>query len=66
MPVRQLRTGAREDGMSKLEQQLQASVELLECVVPRERLPSEEQLHATHAQLARVIRERVKVWRSVG
>jgi hypothetical protein len=49
-----------------LEQQLQASVELLACVVPRERLPSEEELNATHARLARVIRERVKTWRNAG
>jgi hypothetical protein len=52
--------------MKTLEQQLQASVELLACVVPRDKLPTEEELNATHARLARVIRERVKVWRSVG
>lgn len=52
--------------MKTLEQKLQESVELLECVVPRERLPSEETLHQVHAQLARVVRERVKVWKSVG
>jgi len=52
--------------MSKLEQQLQESVDLLACVVPRSKLHSEEQLHSIHAQLARVLRERVKVWRSVG
>jgi hypothetical protein len=43
-----------------LEQQLEASLN----VVPRDKLQSDEQLHATHAQLSRVIRERVKVWRS--
>ncbi len=46
-----------------LEQQLQASVDALSCVVPREKLPSEAELNATHARLARVIRERVKVWK---
>lgn len=45
-----------------LEQQLEASLN----VVPRDKLPTEEQLTAIHAQLARLIRERVKVWRSVG
>ena len=51
--------------MTSLEQQLQASVDLLRYVVPREKLPTEEELNATHARLARVIRERVKVWRIV-
>lgn len=45
-----------------LEQQLEASL----YVVPREKLPTEAELVAVHAQLARVIRERVKVWRSFG
>lgn len=49
--------------VTSLEQQLQASVDLLRYVVPREKLPTEAELTAVHAQLARVIRERVKVWR---
>ncbi len=48
--------------MKTLEQQLQASL----YVVPRSKLPTEAELVAVHAQLARVIRERVKIWRSVG
>lgn len=44
--------------MTRLEQQLQASVDLLANVVPREKLPTEEELTAVHAMLARVIRER--------
>ncbi len=56
------RSGAN---VTSLEQQLQASVDLLRYVVPRDKLPTEAELTAVHAQLARVIRERVKVWRSV-
>jgi hypothetical protein len=44
-----------------LEQQLQASVDALACVVKP--TVTEAELHAVHAQLARVLRERVKVWR---
>ena len=44
-----------------LEQQLQASVDALACVVKP--TVTEEQLHAVHAMLARVCRERVKVLR---
>ena len=50
--------------MTSLEQQLQASVDLLRYVVPREKLPTDAELTAVHAQLARVCGERVKVWRS--
>ena len=46
--------------MTSLEQQLQTSVDLLRFTKPT---VTEEQLHACHAQLARVIRERVEVWR---
>jgi hypothetical protein len=52
--------------MKSLEQQLRESVELVGCIVPKAKLPSEETLHQVHAQLARVVRERVKIWRSVG
>lgn len=43
-----------------LEQQLQASIDLLER---SKRLPTETELAAVHAQLERLIRERVRVWR---
>lgn len=49
--------------MTSLEQQLQASVDLLRFTKPT---VTEEQLHACHSQLARVIRERVKVYRAYG
>lgn len=39
--------------MKTLEQQLQASVELLECVVPRAKLPTAEALAEVHSQLTR-------------
>lgn len=52
--------------MTSLEQQLQASVDLAACVVPRDKLPTEAELTAVHAQLARVCRERVKVYRAYG
>lgn len=41
----------------RLEDQLRLSVELASCVVPREQLPTDEQLVAVHAQLARLVRE---------
>lgn len=52
--------------MKSLEQQLSESLELLGRVVPKDKLPDDETLNSVHAQLARVCRERVKVWKSVG